>query len=77
MRNHVPPRQTHTPPAAPRPDPREVLGFEPSTPLTAELVRQRRKELAKIFHPDTGQAGSEAAMKRVNAAAEELLANLA
>lgn len=65
-------------PPPPRPsgeNPYLVLGFTPGVKITAEMVKERRKELAKLFHPDK-QAGSTEAMKRVNTAAETLLARL-
>jgi hypothetical protein len=51
-----------------------ILGFKPGQKLTAEAVKDRRKELAKLFHPDRG--GSTEAMQRVNVAAERILAAL-
>lgn len=66
------------PPEAP-PDPRaqelrarEILGFEPDAPLTAALIKDRKRALAKLFHPDTG-TGSKARMQSVLAAADLLL----
>lgn len=59
------------PPKAPREDPRVVMGFAPDLKLTPELVKKRRKELARLFHTDKG--GSMEAMKRLNIAAEALL----
>lgn len=53
-----------------------ILGFEPAEILTIERVQDRKKALAKVFHPDL-HGGSEAQMKRVNAAADVLLAKLA
>ena len=58
-----------------REDPRVVLGIPPSQPLTAAVIKQRRKALAAIYHPDRG--GSDAAMQRINQAADALLAQLA
>jgi hypothetical protein len=77
-RAEIPPRRRR---AAPRPaeapsqNAREVLGFGRSTPLTAALVKERQRELAALCHPDRG--GSTRQMQRINAAATELLANLA
>jgi hypothetical protein len=51
------------------------LGFEPGEPLTKEKVNKRKQALARVFHPDMA-GGSEAQMKRINAAADLLLANL-
>lgn len=50
------------------------MGFSPGQPLTRAIVKKRRNELAGLFHPDRG--GSDAAMQRVNAAADQLLAQL-
>lgn len=73
------PRPQQAPPQAPRRppglDPRIVLGFGTDELLTAEKIHARRKELAKIFHPDK-QGGNTDAMRRVNAAADALLARL-
>jgi hypothetical protein len=74
----TPPR---TPPPAPRTDSklaaaRELLGFEPQEKLTIEAVNARRKALATVFHPDRA-GGSVERMKRVNAAADLLVASLA
>lgn len=75
--------QRPPPSSPPRPPPqvdptiraREILGFEPTERLTTEIVRARKQALAKVFHPDK-QGGSDAQMKRVNAAADALLAKL-
>lgn len=78
-----PPRSAPPPPRPqareqdPRFKARELLGFEPAETLTKERVNKRRQSLAKVFHPDLGVNGSDAQMKRVNAAADLLLANLA
>jgi len=55
-----------------RPDPRRVLGVGASA--TVDDVRSARRRLAKSEHPDAG--GSAAAMGAINAAADELLADL-
>jgi len=71
------PEAPRTPPRAstPRPeDPRTILGFAPGARLDAAMIKNRRRELAQIFHPDHG--GSPEAMKRVNLAVEALLAGL-
>jgi len=77
------PRRPQAPPPRPppprRPQPardlvgpaRVALGFPAGLKLTVEMVKERRKQLALIFHSDKG--GSEEAMKRVNAAADILL----
>ena len=48
------------------------MGFGADTPLTVKLVKERRRKLAELYHPDHG--GSDAAMRRINAAADALLA---
>jgi hypothetical protein len=50
---------------------REVLGISPETPVSAELIRERRIILARKFHSDHG--GSDAMMAEVNAAADRAL----
>lgn len=50
---------------------RSVLGFG-AEPLTAEMIKDRRRELAKQNHPDRG--GSAARMAEINDAADVLLA---
>ena len=57
------------------PDPRQVLGIAPHVRITAELVRQRRRELAAQHHPDRG--GSTERMQAINRAADALLAQIA
>jgi hypothetical protein len=76
-----PPFDWQPPPA---PDPvrqglvkaRQVLNFEPNEALTAEAINKRRRELARVYHPDRPN-GSKEAMQRINEAADDLLANLA
>jgi hypothetical protein len=66
--------------APPPPDPdevarqraRQVLGFTPREPLTEEVIKARRRDLALRHHPDRG--GSVDAMSKVNDAADTLLA---
>ena len=83
---HAPPppqgaRSGRPPPPPPRPPPdptlraREILGFEASERLTAEMVQKRRQALARVFHPDMA-GGSTAQMTKVNQAADLLLAKL-
>jgi len=75
-RGRVPPRQP--PPQPPQIDElelqrrraRQTLGFG-AEPLTAEMVKQRRRELAKANHPDKG--GTVARMSEINSAADILL----
>lgn len=54
---------------------RMVLGFDNTQPLDEVTIQRRRKELARKHHPDRG--GSEERMRRINAAADVLLAALA
>jgi curved DNA-binding protein CbpA len=51
-----------------------ILGFPPGSSPSAAEIRRKRKQLAAIYHPDAG--GNTEAMRRVNAAADELLAEL-
>jgi len=74
-RGRMPPRQPQQPPQIDelelqRRRARQTLGFG-AEPLTAEMVKQRRRELAKQHHPDAG--GSAASMARINDAADLLL----
>lgn len=55
-------------------DPRVILGFAPDTKLTVELIKERRRALANLWHPDKG--GSPEAMQRLNAATDALLQQL-
>jgi hypothetical protein len=68
-----PPRQH--PPKPKGPDPRIALGFKVGEKVTVEQVNRRRRELARKHHPDRG--GSVAQMATINAAADQLLADLA
>lgn len=52
---------------------KRTMGFPDSQQITADDVRERRKELAKKLHPDR-PGGSVEKMAAVNAAADELLA---
>ena len=70
-------RQPPPPPPRPTPlleDPRIILGFPPNLQLTETMIKKRRRELAAIYHSDHG--GSEEAMKRLNSAVSQLLAQL-
>jgi hypothetical protein len=80
--HHSPPRAPpRQPPPRPAPVPnpvlvaRELLGFEPTEPLTVERVQKRKQALARVFHPDL-PGGSENQMKRINQAADLLLSKL-
>ncbi len=66
-------KPTQTPPAT-GPDPRKLMGFRPGVVLTEKEIRDRRKDLAKIYHSDTGS--SEEMLKDINAAADQLLREL-
>ena len=51
----APPRpRAAPPPAPPKEDPRDVLGFAPGTKLTRAIVKERQRTLAKLWHPDHG-----------------------
>jgi hypothetical protein len=78
-----PPRRRTAAPPPPPPVPDDaaalkdafiVLGIKPGTPLTIDLVKGRRRELTKLFHPDRGVMGNDDSMKRINAACDLLLA---
>ena len=49
---------------------RDILNLH-ETPITREMINERRRRLASTFHPDAG--GSEARMAEINAAADEAL----
>lgn len=70
-----PPRPSSPPPIDPEIEARRILGFEPADRLTREMVVERKRALAKVFHPDLS-TGSVEQMKRVNLAADVLLAKL-
>lgn len=53
---------------------RSVLHFGPNEVLTEEKIKKRKKELARMVHPDAGGAAEE--MARINLAAELLLKSL-
>lgn len=53
---------------------RQALGFAAKEPLTEEVVKDRRKQLARKHHPDRG--GSVQRMMTINNAADVLLASL-
>jgi hypothetical protein len=52
---------------------RKVLGFDAKQTLTADEVKQRKRDLAKRNHPDQG--GSTTRMATINDAADVLLAD--
>jgi hypothetical protein len=70
-----PPRQPQKQPPPTQIEARQVLGFSPELKLTRELIKERKRALAVIFHPDKA-GGSVEAMRRVNAAADSLLKGL-
>lgn len=75
------PRSAPPPPPPPKPAslvPRalQILGFETMDGLTLERVKQRKQALAKVYHPDL-PTGSAEQMRRVNAAADVIVAELA
>lgn len=53
---------------------RALLHFGPNEPLTEEIIKERRRVLARLAHPDL--AGSSEEMVRINKATEILLASL-
>lgn len=53
---------------------RNTLGFGPSDLLTEDLIKDRRRQLAKRHHPDRG--GSITRMQAVNDACDVLMATL-
>lgn len=72
------PHQNQPPPQRPRPNDkalerqaRMILHFDPNEQLTVDKIKQRRKDLAAMAHPDKG--GSTEAMQRINASADLLL----
>jgi hypothetical protein len=50
---------------------RSILHFSPTESLTAEKIKDRRRELAKMCHPDKG--GSTDQMQKINRAADILI----
>ena len=79
-----PPAGWSVPRAEPPRDPRAVeaerefraakllLGFAESQPITADMVKERKKELARRYHPDR-PGGSLEKMQEINAAVDVLL----
>jgi len=60
--------------APPKEDPRVIFGFPAGEVLTREKIKKRHRDLAKILHSDKG--GSDESMKRLNAARDQLLAQV-
>lgn len=54
---------------------RKILGIKPDVHLTAEMVKERKKTLAKKYHPDR-PGGSAEKMALINDAADVLMASL-
>ncbi len=79
---HPPPRWGREPPPPPPPPrvdaevqrARSTMGFGPGDPLSEDVIKHRRRSLARKHHPDFG--GSTEKMKVVNDAADVLLASL-
>lgn len=66
-------RRQAPPPPPPRPDPFAVLGLDRAN-VTVEAVRARQRELARIFHTDTGGGpAAESRLAEFNAAADEAI----
>lgn len=69
------PKRKEAPPPKPKApeleDPRGILGFSAGEVLTAEKIKERKRSLARMLHPDKG--GSPRLMQQVNAAADQLL----
>lgn len=55
---------------------RTLLHFSATEPLTVEIVKARRKHLARIAHPDATANGSNTEMARINQATQVLLASI-
>lgn len=53
---------------------RQTMGFAPGDQLTEDVIKDRKKMLARKYHPDRG--GSVERMSAINAAADTLLASL-
>lgn len=53
-------------------DAKAILGFTLNQTLTVELIKQRKRDLAAIYHPDKGSGNAEK-MQIINAAADVLL----
>jgi hypothetical protein len=53
-----------------------IMGIDPSNALTPDIIKKRKQELSRVYHPDLNSNGSVEMMKRLNAAADLLLASL-
>ena len=73
-RRNAPPSDGSAPTRMSADEARISLGFAPGQPLSEAVLRQRRRALTAMFHPDAG--GSDEAMKRLNQAVAMLLDEL-
>lgn len=64
-------QQQQSAPKIKKDDPRIVLGFGPDIILNKQMIKERHRVLAGIFHTDVG--GHNESMLKINAAVEELL----
>lgn len=53
-----------------------IMGIDPNAALTQDIIKKRKQELSRVYHPDLNSNGSVEMMKRLNAAADLLLASL-
>lgn len=53
-----------------------IMGIDPKGVLTPDTIKKRKQELSRVYHPDLNSNGSVEMMKRLNAAADLLLASL-
>ena len=61
------------PPSTTKPSPFAELGLDPKT-ATVEAVRERQRQLAKIWHADVSHSeAAEARLKQVNEAAADCI----
>lgn len=66
-----PPHQQVDPDVRARQMARRIMGFGPTEPLTADMIRKRKRTLAERYHPDRG--GSTERMAAINDAADILM----
>lgn len=55
---------------------RALMHFSSDEPLTEEIIKTRRKVLARLAHPDATANGSNEAMIKINRATEILLSSI-
>ena len=60
---------------APKEDPRVIMGFAEDEQHDKKMIKDRRKELLQVYHPDKGIRSDKMA-QRINQAADELLKTL-